>query len=104
MKSEEVTKELKDSFNVTTNEEIMPALEAALSAKTAPPLGATVYIAGGQLFPPAIFGLSNPPRLAEIEALQRAFRMLADALDRDKAALIRAEVMAGLKVDKEPEP
>ena len=99
MKSETITKQLKDVLDVATNDEILPALETAMSAKAAPPLGATIVIAGGQLLSPAIFGLSNPAKLSEIETLQRAFRSLADVLDRDRAALIRAEVAAELKAD-----
>ena len=102
MKSDQVTKHLKELFSVATNDDILPAVQSALGAKATPPLGATVYVSGGQLFPPAIFGLSNPPKLAEIETLQSAFRKLADLLDRDKAAMIRAEVMAGLN-NKETE-
>ena len=99
MKSDQVTKELKDSLSVATNEEIMPALQTALAGKAAPPLGTTIYISGGQLFPPVIFGLSTPPRLAEIEALQQALRRVAEALDQDKVRLIRAELTAEIKAD-----
>jgi len=102
MKSTDITNRLKELFDVSTNDEIVPAIETALGAKSTPPLGATVYISGGKLFPPAIFGLSNPPKLVEIEALQRAFRAMADALDRDRTALIRAEVEAEMnKVERQ---
>ena len=103
MKSDQVTKALKDGFNVATNEEIMPAVQAALGAKTAPPLGVTVILANGQITS-VPFGLSNPATLAEIEALQRTLHSLVDALDKEKVTLIRAEVTAQLTVDKAPGP
>jgi len=93
MKSQQITKRLKELFGVSTNDKIVPAIEAALSAKIAAPLGATVIIANGQVSSTP-FGLSNPPRLEEVEVLQRVFRSLADSLDQQKVALIRAEVEA----------
>ena len=96
MKSDAVTGQLKDKLGLTKNDEIIPAIEAALQEKIAPPLGATVIIgAGGQIaFSP--FGLSNPPTLQEVETLQQKFRTLADSLDKQKVEILRSEITAQL--------
>jgi len=93
MKSPQITQKLKELFRVGTNDEIIPAIEKVLASKVAAPFGAIVIAANGQ-FTSTPFGLSNPPTLAEIETLQRAFRSLADLLDGQKVELIKAQVMA----------
>jgi len=100
MKSQQVTQELKQLFQVETNDGIVPAIEKVLAVRTAAPLGATVIIAGGQIMS-VPFGLSNPPTLQEIEALQRTFRSLADSLDRQKVEIIKAEVVAEMSGGEE---
>jgi len=99
MKSPQITQKLKELFRVSTNDEIIPAIEKVLASKVAAPFGATVVIAGGQVVSVPI-GLSNPPTLEEVDALQRAFRSLANSLDGQKIELIKAAVVA--EMNKKP--
>ena len=100
MKSPQITQKLKQLFNVSTNDEIIPAIETVLSARSALPLGVTIIIANGQVVSTP-FGLSSPPKIAEIETLQNVFRSLANSLDRQKVELIRAELARQMKNDEQ---
>ena len=96
MKSDAVTGQLKDKLGLTKNDEIIPAIEAALSAKDASPLGATVIISPNGKITFSPFGLSNPPTLQEVEALRRVFRTLDDSLEEQKVRILREEMTAQL--------
>jgi hypothetical protein len=99
MKSADITEQLKEFFSVTRNDEILPRLDQVLNT---PPLGATIVIVNNKMTL-SPFGLSNPPTLREISALQQALRGLANSLDEQKTQVIRAEIEAqlGKGVDNE---
>ena len=96
MKSDDVTRQLKSKLGLTKNDEIIPAIEAALSTETASPLGATVIIGAGGKITFSPFGLSSPPTLQEVEALRRVFRTLDDSLEEQKVRILREEMTAQL--------
>lgn len=103
MKATELAKTLRERLNVTCNNEILPAFDQAMIIASAPPIGATVILSNGNIAS-SPFGLSNPPTLAEVDALQQAFRMVANSMEQQKVALVRQEVLAEMKAEGKEVP
>lgn len=94
MKSTQVTDELKKNLGLSRNDEIVPALEAALASKVVPPIGITLVITGKQITSAPI-NLPNPTAV-DIESLQNAMRIVIDAMEKQRAVLLRQEIRAEL--------
>lgn len=96
MKSTQVTDELKKEFNIKSNDEIIPAIKAALTPRQPDVFTITLTVVSGRIMP-TVSGLSNPATAQQIELVQAVCRRYAGELEATRTELVKREIRAELE-------
>jgi hypothetical protein len=97
MKATDVCKALKETLGVRRNEEIVPAVEALLGKRKAPPPTGVLLVMSEGVYYPTVVGMPRPT-LAQVEALREACLHFAEAqLGRTANMLREQEIEARVR-------
>lgn len=99
MESVKVTNQAKQLLNVTRNDEIIPAIKAALEPpQIQAPVTVTLTFISGHVLA-SVSGVSSPPTAQQIGLIQAICRRHADGLEEQRMALVTTEIRAAIEAE-----